>query len=220
MAERVRAGRVEGAVPELPLVGAVALERRRALDPERRDDERRQERRRLLRQMDDRRGLPLGRAALVQARRQVRAPVVVEAEEDGLPVVRGRSVLERAREVVLAVEVVTDGRCVERRAVVELDPVPELEGPVLPVLRAPLRRQARLHERAARLERDEALEDLLRHPERLAVGDERRIEIGGIGRAGEDERRRRFRRASRRADRGERGEGDEWEDEPSDNAPH
>ena len=115
MAECIRAGRVERAVAQLAAVRTVLLERGRALDPERRDDERRQERRRALRQVDDRRVPALRRAALVDARREVRALVVVEPLEDGLPVVRGRGVLEGALEVVLAVEVVTDRRRVEWR---------------------------------------------------------------------------------------------------------
>src|SRR5207244_3435336 len=137
MAERVRSGRVEGAVPQLTLVRAVLCHRRRALNRERGDDERRQEGRRLVPQMQDCRVLALGGAAPVETRRQVTAVVVLEAKEDGLPVVRRRGILERSPEVVLAIEVRAGRRCVERRAVRELDSVPEVERPVLPVRGTP-----------------------------------------------------------------------------------
>src|SRR5436305_13679460 len=106
--------------------------------------------------MEDRRVLAPGCAGLVETRRQSAAVVVLVAVEDGLPViVRGR-VLERAAEVVLAVEVRADGGCVERRPVGELDAVPKLERPVLPVPGAPLRGQARPYQSRTRLQRDQA----------------------------------------------------------------
>src|SRR5262249_21085643 len=79
MAERVRSEGVEGAVSELALVRAVLLHRRRALHRERGDDEGRQERRRLGRQVDDGRVLTPGRAALVEALREIGAVVVLVA---------------------------------------------------------------------------------------------------------------------------------------------
>src|SRR6185437_8594679 len=76
-----------------------------------------------------------------------------------------RGILERSSEVVLAVEVRADRRRIERRVVLELHPVPEVEGPVLPVPRAPLGGQPRANEGRTRLQRDQALEDLLGHAE-------------------------------------------------------
>src|SRR5207248_11079961 len=67
---------------------------------------------------------------------------------------------------------------IEGRAVRELDMPAKQEVPVFPVLREPLRRQSRPDQSRAGLERDEAFEDLLRDPERLAVGDECRVEVG------------------------------------------
>src|SRR5215212_7567851 len=93
--------------------------------------------------MQDRRELAFGRAALVEAARQRTAVVVLVAIEDGLPVIVRGGILERSAEVVLAVEVRADGGCVERRPVVELDSVPEIERPVLTVPGPPLRRQSR-----------------------------------------------------------------------------
>src|SRR5207248_11049525 len=93
--------------------------------------------------MEDRRVLAPGCAGLVETRRQSAAVVVLEAVEDGLPVVARGRVLERAAEVVLAVEVRADGGGVERRPGGELDPVPEVEGPVLTVPEPPLRGQPR-----------------------------------------------------------------------------
>src|ERR1051326_6534900 len=113
MAERVGAGWVERPVPELALVRAVLLERRRALDPERADHLSRQERPVLPRQVNRDAVLAVRRAALVDARGQARALVVMEPEEDGLPVVRGRCVLERAGEVVLPVVVEANGGGIE-----------------------------------------------------------------------------------------------------------
>ena len=220
VAERVRPGRIEGAVSKLALVRAVLLHCRRALDRERGDDEGRQERRRLGRQVDDGRVLALGRAAPVEALGERAAVVVLVAVEDGLPVVvRGR-ILERPAEVVLAVEVGTHGSRIEGRAVRELDMPTKQEVPVLPVLREPLRRQSRPDQSRAGLERDKAFEDLLRDPEGLAVGDERRVEVGRVGRAGDDERPSRLRRATGRAHRRKRGNGHQHEGEPATDSAH
>jgi len=138
--------------------------------------------------MDGDRVLPVCCAAGVEARRQIGALVVLVAAEHRLPVIGCRRVLERSCEVVLAVVVVTNGRRIERRAVMELHAVAQRERPVLRVLRGPALRQRRLDQGRARLQLDEALEDLLRHTKRLTVRNQRRIQVRGIRRARKDER--------------------------------
>src|SRR4030095_15131073 len=114
--------------------------------------------------------------------------VLAEPAEDALVVEGRRRVLERAAEVVPAVEVRAHGRRVERRAVVELHALREVERVRATVLAdAPASRERRSEFQGARNEVDQALEDLLRDPERLAVGDERWIEIRGIARTGVDQ---------------------------------
>src|SRR4051794_10587772 len=189
-AERPR--RVEDPVRvDAPLVGAVLLQRLRARDSERRERQRAEERCGRLRQLDHGRLVVLRRAALIEAaaERLVLRRVLLEAAEHGLPVVRGGRVLERPREVVPAVEVGADRRGVEVGAVLELDSVAEMERPRLPVwARVPARGECGRDLRAAGLQGDEALEDLLDDADRLAVGDKCAVEHDRIGSAGEDER--------------------------------
>ena len=167
----------EDAVPDLGLVGAVFLQRVRARDPEVRERKRRDERPERLRQRELHAVGALRLAALVQAGREVRALVLLEAKEDRLPVVGGVRRLERSLEVVPAVEVVTDRRRVERRPVVELDTVPEGEGPYLPAARGlPAQCEPGADLGRPGFEADEALEDLVDHTQRLAVGHERPVQ--------------------------------------------
>ncbi len=188
MLEAVRPRRREDPVLDLGLVGAVLLQRRRARDPEVRQREGRDERTERLGQRELHAVGALRLAGLVQAGREVRALVVLEPKEDRLPVVRRVRRLERPLEVVPAVEVVTDRRRVERRPVVELDTVPEGEGPHLATpARLPAQRQPGPDLGRSGLEADEALEDLVDHAQRLAVGHERTVQHNRIGRRAEDE---------------------------------
>ena len=187
-----RAGRREDALRvEAALVRVAVLQRLRAGDRERLLRERRDERRRRLRQRQHR-GRRVGRlAALVEA--LFRSAAVRgdggEATEDDLPVVAGSRVRERALEVVPAVEVEADRLGVERLAVVERDPFADLERPHRAVIvGGPLGRETGLGLGRAGLERDQRLEDLSDHAERLAVRDERAVEQDRVGGAGEDER--------------------------------
>ena len=219
MAESVRPGRIERAVPELTAVGAVLLQRGRALDRERRDHLRRQERAGRRAQMDGDGVLPVRRATDVETRRQVGALVVLEATEHRLPVIRRGRVLERSLEVVLAVVVVTDGCGVEGRAVLELHVVAQREGPVLRILRGPALGQRRLDQGRAGLQLDETLEDLLGDAERLAVRDQRRIQIRGIRRPGKHHRCR-PRGSTSRTSSDQHGERSERQGQPSQIPPH
>ena len=162
----------------------------RAGDCERRLRQSRDERRRRLRQVDDGRGLVRGLTARVEALGGgVRIVLRGEAAEDDLPVVGRARVLERTLEVVPAVEVEADRLGVERLAVVERHALTERECPLGAVLvRLPALSKTRHGLGAARLERDERLEDLLNDAERLAVGDERAVERDRVRSARKDER--------------------------------
>src|SRR5256885_4952009 len=87
--------------------------------------------------MDGHGVLPVRRAPDVETGRQVRALVVLEAPEHRLPVVRGGPVLERSREVVLAVVVVKKNRPAGWGAAVGIHPLTQRENPLPPVLSNP-----------------------------------------------------------------------------------
>ena len=126
-------------------------------------------------------------AARVERRAQAGALVPLEPAEDRLVVVGRRSVLERAAEVVPAVEVRADGGGVEARPVVELD-----------VPRGRTCTSSRHARRSARRELGLAdalpgtswvsLVDLFRDSERFAVRDECGIQISRIRRPRKDQR--------------------------------
>src|SRR5664280_1687783 len=118
------------------------------------------------------------RAALVEAlvRPCTTARRMREAHEHGVPVVADGRVLERRREVEPAVVVETNGRGVERGTVRELHPRLQLERPRQSIgAWLPARRQLGYDLRAARLEADKALEDLVGDPKRLTIRYERRV---------------------------------------------
>ena len=188
MLERVRPGRLERPARERRLVRAVLLHRRRALHRERRDDERREEDAGRARQLDDDLVTALRRAALEERRRQVGDLVVMEAAVRRLVVVGRRRILERAGPVVPAVEVVTGGRGVPRRPVMELHAFAQPERPGLAAGQLPLRRERRNDLRGARLQAHEPFEDLFRNGERHTVRNERRIQIRRFADASEYER--------------------------------
>ena len=198
--ERARADRMLGA--ERPgwledavgvdraVVGAELRQRLRARDREAREREGAENGGRRLGQRDDRRALIRGLAALVVAVLRCTALRVElgESTEDGLPVVGRARVLERAAEVVPAVEVGADGLGVERLAVVEDHAVAQFERVRQAVLRElPALSEAGLELGRAGLQRDESLVDLVDRPKRLAVGDERAVEDDRVGGGAEDE---------------------------------
>src|SRR5207302_1657296 len=93
------------------------------------------------------------------------------------------------REVVPAVEVEADGGCVELGPVRKLDALAELERPrETALVGLPARRKLGHDRRAAELEADQAVEDLVGHPQRRAVGNERWVEQGRIGLRPKDHR--------------------------------
>ena len=195
LAERL----VDAVGGETTLVGPVLPHRRRALDRERRERHRREERPVRSLQVDDGDVRAPRAAVLVQ---RVLGALRLEAAEDVVVVVGRRRRLLRALEVVPTVEVRTHGRRVERRAVVELDVAAERERPAPPaVALLPAGREHRSELRRARPETDERLRDLVDDAERLAVGDERRIQHDRVCRGAEHERRRRLARAVGRARR-------------------
>src|SRR5690606_22121190 len=88
-----------------------------------------------------------------------------------------------------AVEVGAHGLGVERRVVVERHALLEVERVRQAVLAdVPALGEQRRRVGGAGLDAHEALEDLARDPERLAVAGERGVERAGLCRAGEDER--------------------------------
>ena len=120
-----------------------------------------------------------------------------EPAEHDLPVVGGARVLERAGEVVPAVEVEADRLGVERLPVVERHALAELERPDGAVrVRLPALGEPRHGLGRARLQEDERLEELGDGADRLTVRNERAVEHDRVGRAGEDERPARRRLAT------------------------
>src|SRR5215471_17526760 len=114
----------------------------------------------------------MGLAPLVEALVRTETPWcrLREPAEDGLPVVAQRVALQRRREAVPTSEVEADGSRVERGAVGKLNALTERERPGEVVLaHLPPGRKPWDHLARAGLEADEALEDLARRPQRLAV---------------------------------------------------
>ena len=134
-------------------------------------------------------GRVVGRAGVVD--RLVGAVTGGEAAEQRAVVVGQVVGLRRLRHVVPAVEVGADRVGVEVGAVLELHVVAQVEGVGQAVLAdVPRGRQQRRRVGGAGLGADQALEDLARDPEGLAVGGEERVEAR---RARRSRRRRRSR---------------------------
>src|SRR5205823_5494596 len=96
---------------------------------------------------------------------------------------RRRGILERARPVVPAVEVVTGRRGIPRRTVLEFHALPQVEGPRLTAGELPARCQRRNDLRGPGLQPHKPFEDLLRDHERPAVPATSRTANATSGRA-------------------------------------
>jgi len=178
-------GQLRGLGGSADLVGAELLHGRGALHAEGRQGQRGDEAGERLVELDRDRVLAIRRAGLVDRVRGVGRVAL----EELVVVVAERLGCGETGPVVPAVEVRADGLGVERRAVVERHALLEREGVGHAVLgRLPALGEQRGGVGGAGLGADEALEDLTRDAEALAVLREGGVEARRIGGRGEDER--------------------------------